>query len=509
MLPAMIGLVVNSALYASCPTVQMGKWMSGDMHNHSILEGGARTLEDVANHAFVKYKLDWLASSGHGGAYALNDDNDKWPEDTRFLGSPPEGKMWRWQSIKEYSYPTILKLRKQYPNKLIIQGYEWHVPGHEHACVGIAGSTEANGLAIARHEYLFDGEDTGTESGKLLGVANKIEKNDHSKALAGVKYLQSQFPTTSYVVINHPSRKLSYKIADLRDFNNAAPSVCIGFEGIPGHQRNPFRGGYDNGPYKDSSGMDITPKARTYGGADYMVAKVGGAWDAMLGEGRRFWVFANSDFHTPKPDEDFYPGEYAKTHTYVRDINGDGRYSLEELIAGFRSGKSFIAEGGLISALDYKLYGNGKFAVMGRSLNVNRGQSVVVSIRFKSPKRNNNGDCPLVDHIDVISGECTHFARPGTKEYSADSNKTTRVIATIGRSGLKRIGGWSAASFTLRNVTHNMYIRLRGTNLKPGTFKETDKLGNPLCDEYAGKNNAAKAYSDLWFYSNPIFINVR
>ena len=48
-----------------------------------------------------------------------------------------------------------------------------------------------------------------------------------------------------------------------------------------------------------------TARARTYGGADIMTAKVGGLWDSLLGEGRRFWAFVNSDFHSAAEDADF------------------------------------------------------------------------------------------------------------------------------------------------------------------------------------------------------------
>ena len=34
-----------------------------------------------------------------------------------------------------------------------------------------------------------------------------------------------------------------------------------------------------------------------YGGVDAMVAQVGGVRDALLGEGRHFWNFSNSDIH--------------------------------------------------------------------------------------------------------------------------------------------------------------------------------------------------------------------
>ena len=37
--------------------------------------------------------------------------------------------------------------------------------------------------------------------------------------------------------------------------------------------------------------------ARTLGGFDRMTAIVGGFWDSLLGEGRRFWIVATSDSH--------------------------------------------------------------------------------------------------------------------------------------------------------------------------------------------------------------------
>ena len=71
-------------------------------------------------------------------------------------------------------------------------------------------------------------------------------------------------------------------------------------------------------------------------------------------------------------------------------------------------------------------------------------------------------------------------------------------------------------------ATHSMYLRLRGTNLAPGTPNETDAQGNPLADElsYVDVPNPSDptqtvhintpdvAWGDLWFYSNPIFIHV-
>ena len=106
-----------------------------------------------------------------------------------------------------------------------------------------------------------------------------------------------------------------YNVDNFRDFNNAAPDVCFGFEGAPGHQVNhEGRGGFGTGAVGGG----------TYGGVGIYSATVGGLWDALLGEGRRWFNFASSDYHkhwTNCDDptnpatcgDDFYPGEYQKT----------------------------------------------------------------------------------------------------------------------------------------------------------------------------------------------------
>jgi hypothetical protein len=51
-----------------------------------------------------------------------------------------------------------------------------------------------------------------------------------------------------------------------------------------------------------------------------------------------------------------------------------------------------------------------------------------------------------------------------------------------------------------------MYFRLRGTHHAFGDVNaEIDDKGNPLVDKF-GENTAEKAFNDLWFYSNPIFV---
>ncbi|MBI5558587.1 MAG: hypothetical protein HY885_13215 [Deltaproteobacteria bacterium] len=510
-----------------------GRWLAGDFHNHTFLTDGSHTPAEVLDHGFW-FGLDWITNSEHGGSFARNPDGHPWPVGTVRAGDPPAGTMWRWQSLWRYSFPIVAKTRLARPDKLIAQGYEWNVPAHDHASVAILGPAEEGGLAIARHEYLFDENDAGIAANSQLFVGLKNTENSHDKAVAGVKWLAENYPESSYFLINHPSRKLKYPIAAIRDFNNAAPGVAFGFEGIPGHQKAAGRGGYNGGPFQDSSGQDVTFRARTFGGADFMLAKVGGPWDALLGEGRRFFAFVNSDFHSTT--NDFWPGEYAKIYTFTWDKDHDGNYHFDELLTGLRSGNSFIVHGDLIDGLqftarclpqavtdrDAPVEREPERVEMGGVLDAGADCDAQLTIRFRSPAKNNNGEAVGVDHIDLIAGEVRGKAaryledgRTPNPDYGKDSNETTRVVTTFTAKDWqdKREGGgedgWRTINHHLGRPTHDMYFRLRGTNLGRGVANETDPQGNPLSDDLLAPNTAAKAYADLWFYSNPVFVRVR
>lgn len=448
-----------------------GRWVAGDFHTHTYLTDGSNTEKDVVQNAFEKYGLDWMANSEHGGTSKRNPYGNAFP-------SP----VYRWLTLSYYSDPIIQALRGVYPNKKLIQGVEWNVPAHEHASVGIVADEP---VSVSNFEYMFDAGDKDT------GRANEglVKQNTtHADAVAGARWLEDNYKDTSYFILNHPSRVLKYSISDIRDFSNAAPNVAIGFEGLPGHQREASRGGYGSSD----------PKAQTYGGTDYMAAKVGGLWDALLGEGRKFWVFANSDFHSTGGD--FWPGEYEKNYTLVKGND------YKALIAGFRSGDSYAVEGDLINGLDFSARSKNNTAVMGQDLKVEKGNSAQITIKFKSPKKNNNGDNVKVDHIDLIAGDITGMSQPGTAEYSKDTNDTTKVIATFTSKDWRQEDGWNVIKYEIKNVQKAQYFRLRGTNLGCNIENQTDAQGNPLPDSLAGPNDAAKAYQDLWFYSNPVFI---
>ncbi len=179
------------------------------------------------------------------------------------------------------------------------------------------------------------------------------------------------------------------------------------------------------------------------------------------------------------------------------------------MTAGLRSGNSFSVMGQLIDGLDYKVTSKKVTATMGGTLSVKSGTNVTVTVKFHSPSLNNNGAVPKVDHVDLISGDVTGRIAPSSPEYETkDYNSSTKVAKRFNATNWTLSAGWYSMSFTVK-ATKDQYLRLRGTNLGLNVPNQTDANGNPLMDDLMGVNDAAQAWADLWFYSNPIFIDVQ
>ena len=494
-------------------------YLVGDFHQHSTYTDGSWTVGYVMGKNNF-YKLDWWVNSEHGGAF--NRDGAATGTDkgnlatpvlwNSYVPNPIKGKangsnMWRWQSIKEYSFLEILKARALYPSKTIIQGMEWNAPGHEHASTGIISNQfikNPNADPVAEFEYKFDNSDLDDQGGANNWVKSTL--TGHPKTLEGIAWLQSNYKNTSWVVPAHVERKSLYKIADLRDMNNSGPDVCFGFESMPGHQKVAERG-----EYKASSNSFGTC---TYGGTGIMAAKVGGVWDALLSEGRKWWLFASSDFHDIAGD--FFPGEYQKTYVAVSK-KGDA----QAIVDGLRSGNSFVVQGDLIDALYFKI--NGKSIGQNAKLERNTANISIFVHDPSTPNNNTYGSLtnPELNHIDLIAGKVTGKIAPTDANYKNDDvTSTTNVIARFDAAGgitdskgivsrkWEDMGqGWKKISFSYKDITDNMYFRLRGSNFGLNVTNQTDSAGNPLADDLTAPNDAEKAFDDLWFYSNPIFVN--
>jgi hypothetical protein len=414
-------------------------------------------------------------------------------------------------------------------------------------------------------EYLFDYKDNDFSEGEGQGWTGKIANigngpeagyQMHEKAVASVEWLQENYPRTSYLVWAHVERKgafnpdkaysTGYNVEHFRDFNNAGPDVAFGFEGQPGHQASGGRGGFGS-----------TAFGGTRGGTGKYCAEVGGLWDAMLGEGRNWWLFASSDWHNrggfgpydAETTKDFWPGEFQKDYLWV----GKSIAKPKDIINAMRSGNSFTVMGDLIDNLEFtisKKYGHGK-ADMGETLKVRSSQKVTIQVRVHDPAGKNYSrylldnpslaqvgiyqplNQPELDNVQLICGDVAGRISPSDENYTKATNDNMWPVEIIPVVDMTDEGdGWHSFEKTI-SAEGDFYCRLRGTNLPPGTPNETHPLdtdapegpGGPMLDSEAGSivctddacpshingvlDHDVEAWADLWFYSNPVFVDVK
>src|SRR5262249_30348758 len=172
------------------------------MHNHNTCTDGSVSAGYAIDRSVAKgtaaaggnnFNLDWFTLGNHGGSgnrdCRFSDTSANIPggkTTTRgqklcqtihgiTVTSPKReahragsgAAMWRWQSIKEVEYPIIVNRTAQY-NKVLVEGLEWIVPGHEHTDVAVIagqnprGGPQGTGSAInmAQFEFRFDRADT-------------------------------------------------------------------------------------------------------------------------------------------------------------------------------------------------------------------------------------------------------------------------------------------------------------------------------------------------------------
>ncbi|WP_413762620.1 S-layer protein [Variovorax sp. Varisp41] len=500
------------------PAAEAGRWTVGDLHVHTWQSDDTQqisTLDQVLAKAFDRFGLDWVAISDHLRLSSYDNAGNKLPAQIPFS-----------EGMAKYQVPRIKALQAggKYADKTIFASAEWDMPAHDHGNVGIltdSPMSDAALKAVSQFEYLFTNRDAAlfpAADVAAWGPKAGTGYNTHAETMQAVAWLKKNYPATSYLQINHPSRNPGkYTIAQLREMNDLAPDIVFSLEGMVGNQMEPDRGGYN------SAYIDANLPSRTYGGVDYLVAKLGGTWDALLSEGRRIWNVADSDYHFTTSQglysSGYAPGEYAKNHLF-----GDIK-DPKSLLAAMRTGRLFAVNGDLIDALDFRVEGSKGAGRMGSELAAAAGEELRITVRFRSPERNNfeyqlgsglyANVKPVVDHIDLIAGDVTGREQPGTPGYDRATNPSTRVVKRFTRADWKLDAeGYYAASFTVK-AGANQYFRLRGTNLGTDVPGETAN-GEPLPDARTeGNDNVARFnainarnYADLWFYSNPVFVKV-
>jgi len=398
--------------------------------------------------------LSWIVTTDHGG--------------------PNHSKVNR-----DIAYPELLISRQTVPDVIQFYGMEFDTPGADHSSL------------IIPH--------THDEADRLFDIESRFAKNEPHPAdkswdteprmLEALKAM-NQFEAKPIVTANHPSRSATGlgeygkdHPAELRDWNDTAPDIAVGMSGAPGHQAKALApdGSLQQEPRGSYKGFP------TLGGFDQMTARLGGFWDSMLGEGRRWWITANSDshIHWREGGSDFWPGEYSKTYVWAEKNHDD-------ILDGIRQGRVFVTLGDLISELQVTASSDGESAEIGGTLGVNPGADLEVTIRFLDPTGLNAGEQnPSVARVDLITGQVTG----PVSDRSTDTNPTTKVVTRFSENDWIVEGPYRVMNYQLENVQNNSYIRIRGTN-----GQELEPEQDPLGED---------PWSDLWFYSNPIFIEVK
>jgi len=508
---------------SSVPPLPSGRWIAGDLHTHTTQSADAdvsQTLDKVLSKAFTTFGLDWMAVSNHLRVSTRDEKGNKL--DTSIPMSI---------GAERYEIPHVQALQAAgtYADKLIFSGFEWDMPTHDHIGIGLFQGTDkltASTKGMKEFEYLFTTRDPAMfDAADVAAWKAKYGETRYNKtaddALKAISWLKDNYPDTSYAVINHPSRnKGSYTVDDFRRFNDIAPNIMFAIEGMVGNQMEPDRGGYTAAYTPENAPL------RAYGGVDYVVAKVGGVWDALLGEGRRVWNLTDSDTHfkiVNGNSSGYFPGEYAKNYVFNA---AQGVPATKDLLQGLRSGKMFSVYGDLINALDFNLASKDDRKEMGGELKVASGEKVVVTIRFKTPAKNNyekpvdSGTAanvkPVVDHVDLIVGDVGPKAAQGSAAYSVATNASAKVVKRFTSADWKvDADGYFTISYET-TASKNQYYRLRGTNLGTDVAGLTQG-GEPLADQRTGTTDNTQRFNDindrnyrsLWFYSNPVFVTLR
>jgi hypothetical protein len=482
------GLLALTVIGASVTLTQAAPqrtWLAGDSHIHSKYSptydqaknppepqvfgestGGDAIYPTEVNAANAKkYGLSWMVTTDHGG--------------------PNHSKL-----NLARAYPDLQASRVSTPDVLQFYGMEFNMPAMDHHTL-IIPNTPEEWKQLFNIESQFDSNEAWPTDPSRNSEANSI------KALLYMNSMRK----LPLMFANHPARSATavgtYGLDEPREFrnnNDVAPDVYHGFEGAPGHQagglnKDGTQKVKDGAPDGDR-GAYGNEKARTFGGYDQMTAIVGGLWDSMLTEGRRFWTVATSDSHvnfaeTAKAGIDFWPGQYSKT--YVKAVK-----NYDDILDGLRNGRIFTTIGDLINELDVSAQDSNLSAEMGGTLELETAGDVKVTIRFRDPEgKNANGDNPKVKRVDLIVGEIKGSAQ----NRNVDKVETTKVVSRFTEKDWVKDGEVYTITTTLPKVEKGTYLRVRGTN--------TDAL-EPEMD-----TKGEMPWNDLWFYSNPIFIEMK
>ena len=446
-------------------------WLAGDHHIHSRFSLGyasafggrsrvlgwllgADGIYPTATNAqmALQHGLSWMVTTDHGGPRHARLNHD-------------------------VAYPELIASRNKVSQVLQFYGMEFDTPGGDHSSI-ILPRTDAEQSVLLDLESRFSTREAWPPD---------RSRDTEPRMLDALRHMQT-VAAPPVVIAHHPSRTArgvgvygAYDPAEFRDWNDLAPEIAVGMEGAPGHQAAGLTRDGSGDPDGRRGSYRHSP---TLGGFDQMTARLGGFWDSMLGEGRRWWITSTSDSHKHYTEggSDFWPGEYSKT--YVRATRDHA-----DILDGLRNGRVFVTTGDLVSELDVTVTSGERSAAIGGRLLATPGQAIAITIRLRDPAAADfSGSQSDVSRVDLIIGDIT-----GPRaDRDGDSNPSTRVAQRFTEAEWRRDGEVVTMTYSLPDPGRPIYVRVRGTSTT-----ELEPRPDP-----AGEN----PWTDLWFYSNPVFI---
>ncbi len=444
-------------------------WRSGDHHIHSEYSGefdtstnpptffkGADAVYPIVTNAIMakNFGLSWAMCTDHGG--------------------PTHSKV-----NLEQAYPDLLRLAHLVPEVLQFWGMEFDAPAMDHHTLMIPAARGRGAAALRPRETLRQAR----RLPRRPGPGHRGE--DGRVPQAAAKNMQRQ-------AAGHrtPRRPLGARPRRLRARTRRASSATATTPPRtstsaskarratrPGPLNGGARGGYGNYP--------------THGGFDQMTARVGGLWDSLLGEGRQV------------VDHRHLGLARALDARRLRLLAGRVQQDLRERPPGLRRRHGRPAQRPHLRHHRRPDHRASTSPPQPRPTDRHcrrdphrqpTGATTTSTSRSgsgRSTGKNANGDRPEVRRVDLIVGEITGPSRrPATPTPTPPPRSSP---ATEPATGAGKVSDY-VIKHTLRNVEPTCYVRVRGTS--------TDEIEPPPTGSRA-------PWEDLWFYSNPVFVNVR